>query len=367
MKESSLQEAVLSWQSLLGLPNLIWLSRLTAGIYALTKVLNAKKVVVPNNCCLNVVYGVLLGGAEPVFCDIDIKSGSLNVNACEELLERTRAEMVVHVHQNGLYSDRLPIHKLCRRFGAMYFEDGACWFPPVPNYEILPASCLGLSFGAKKIFELGGGGILCCADASLAYEVGKCLEFLPEQTGVLPDYECVYGNMVGPDRLPVSDRSDFLSLAFQFRDLWINKTGYFVNALSKSQVDAERCRRQDLSAAIAHELSEYSDDVEMMFADTSLSFPWRFSFLTKNSGFVGQLFGENGFFVSRLYPPLDSFFPTFERSQCLDNSYRCGAEIFNIPLDAGASVDRIKRAFVAYRRPPLKRRLIRLARQIARR
>lgn len=219
MIESSLQEAVLSWQSLLGLPNLIWLSRLTAGIYALTTVLNAKKVIVPNNCCLNVVYGVLLGGADPVFCEIDIKTGSLNVNACEELLERTKAEMVVHVHLYGLYSDRLPIHKLCRRFGAMYLEDGACWFPPVPNYEILPASCLGLSFGAKKIFELGGGRILCCADASLAYEVGKCLESLPEQTGVLPDYECVCNNIVAPDRLPASDKSDFLSLAFQFREL----------------------------------------------------------------------------------------------------------------------------------------------------
>jgi dTDP-4-amino-4,6-dideoxygalactose transaminase len=366
MKESSLQAAVLSWQSLLGLPNLIWLSRLTAGIYALTKVLNAKKVIVPNNCCLNVVYGVLLGGAEPVFCDIDIKTGSLNVNACEELLERTKVEMVVHVHLYGLYSDRIPIHQLCRRFGAMYFEDGACWFPPVPNYEILPASCLGLSFGAKKIFELGGGGILCCTDTSLACEVRRCLEFLPEQTGVLPDYESVYGKMVGADRLPLSDKSDFLSLAFQFRELWINNTGYSVDALSKSEVDDERRRRQDLAAIIAQELSEYRDDVEIMFADTSLSFPWRFSFLTKNNGLVRRLFGENGFFVSRLYPPLDRFFPTFERSECLDNSYRCGAEIFNIPLDAGASIDRIKRAFMAYRRPPLKRRLIRLARQISR-
>ena len=365
MVESSLQNAVRSWQSLIGLPNLIWLPRLTAGIYALTSVLNAKKVIVPNNCCLNVVYGVLLGGAEPVFCEIDIKNGSLNVNVCEELLERSKAEMVVHVHLFGLYTDRFPIYKLCRRFGAMYFEDAACWFPPVPSYEILPASCLGLSFGAKKIFELGGGGILCCADASLAYEVGKCLEFLPEQAVTLPDYESVYGHMVGPDRLPASDDSDFSRLAFQFRALWINKTEYFVNALSKSQVDEERRRRRDLSAAIAQELSQY-DDVETLAA-TSFDFPWRFSFLTKNSGLVERVFGENGIFVSRLYPPLDRFFPKFERSPCLDNSYRCGAEIFNIPLDAGVGIDRIKRAFVAYRRSPLKRRLIRLARLIARR
>lgn len=162
MVESNLQKAVWSWQSLIGLSNLIWLPRLTAGIYALTSVMSAKKVIVPNNCCLNVVYGVLLGGAEPVFCEIDIKTGSLNVNACKELLERTKAEMVVHVHLFGLYSDRLPIYKLCRRFGAMYFEDGACWFAPVPQYEILPASCLGLSFGTKKIFELGGE-VFCAA------------------------------------------------------------------------------------------------------------------------------------------------------------------------------------------------------------
>lgn len=241
-----------------------------------------------------------------MFCEIDIKNGSLNVNVCEELLERSKAEMVVHVHLFGLYTDRFPIYKLCRRFGAMYFEDAACWFPPVPSYEILPASCLGLSFGAKKIFELGGGGILCCADASLAYEVGKCLEFLPEQAVTLPDYESVYGHMVGPDRLPASDDSDFSRLAFQFRALWINKTEYFVNALSKSQVDEERRRRRDLSAAIAQELSQY-DDVETLAA-TSFDFPWRFSFLTKNSGLVERVFGETASLSPGCTLPSTGFF-----------------------------------------------------------
>ena len=365
MVETELQNTVWSWQSLIGLPNLIWLPRLTAGIYALTSVLSAKKVIVPNNCCLNVVYGVLLGGGEPVFCEIDIRNGSLDVNACRELLERTRAEMVVHVHMFGLYSDRLPIHECCARFGALYFEDAAAWFPPVPNYEVLPGSCLGLSFGEKKIFELGGGGILCCADESLAREIEECLESLPVRSGTLPDYGSVYSSMVGRDGLPVSDTPEFSSLAFQFRELWINKTGFFVNAFSKSRVEEERLRRRALSAAITQELSAY-DDIETL-ADTLFDFPWRFSFLTKNSGLVERIFGERGFFVSRLYPPLNKFFPKFDRSQRLENSYRCGAEIFNIPLDSGVGIDRIKRAFVAYRRSPLERKLIRFARLIARR
>lgn len=334
-----------SWRSLFAAPvGLVWLPRLTTGIFAITKVRQAKRVIVPNNCCLNVVYAILLAGAEPVFCEINIRNGSLSVDACHQLLVRTGADMVIHIHSFGIYSDRRAVYELCRRFGAFYFEDGASWFPPVPHYEIMPGSCLGLSFGHAKIFPLGGGGLLQCAEASLTREVERCVALLQQARGQ-SDYDEVIESVTGPNGMPNGRHADFTEFAFRFSHLWIGNTGYFAEPPSQTEIDVERRRRERLCEVLSTELSNV--DIELLAQDGP-AFPWRFSFLSKNE-LCKNAFSFNGVFVSRLFPTLDSFFPAHPKSESLENSRRLGAEIFNVSLDREITVDRIRQACAFYK------------------
>jgi selenocysteine lyase/cysteine desulfurase len=306
---------------------------------------------------------VLLGGAEPVFCEMDLESCSLSVDACEKLLCQTKAEMVIQIHFFGIYSDRLPIYKLCERFGAFYFEDAAGWFPPVPDYQALPSSCLGLSFGHAKVFALGGGGLLCCAEASLARDLEQCLKGLPEYRDEASKYEAVMRKLAGANGLPNGVRSDCSRLAFEFKELWIGKTGFIANAPNETEVNAEKARRRELTEALTAELSKC--DVNF-FAENSLTFPSRFSFLSKDN-LLRDALSFNGIFVSRLFQGLDMFFPSYGRSECLENSRRMGDEILNVSLHDEANLERIRRAFIFYRFSPWKRRFLGLRRTMGRR
>jgi hypothetical protein len=353
-----------AWKSVLANPDLVWYPRLTAGIFALTKVFAARKVVVPDNCCLNVVYGVLLAGAEPVFCEVDLRNGALDLDSCDVLLRETRAEIVVHVHPFGSYAERAPVHDVCRRHRALYFEDGAAWFPPGPDYQPLPASCLGLSFGYGKVFDLGGGGLLCCAEAAVARDLSRCLDLLPDASGAWSEYEQRFRTMVTSSGRPRRNEADFSQLATRFRRLWLGATGHFPEPPSEAGIDQERERRLQLAGVLTDELSRH--DVELFDANP-LDFPCRYSFRTRDRLLVEEVFERNGMFVSELYPPLDRFFPAFGRSIRLDNSWKLGATVFNVALDPAVTVDRIGEAFAAYRSVPRMDRLLARTRHLARR
>jgi dTDP-4-amino-4,6-dideoxygalactose transaminase len=344
---------VQSWRSLLGFSNLVSLPRLTAGIYALTRTLAPGKVIVPNNCCLAVVYGIILGGAEPVFCEVNLEDASLDAEACEELLQRTNAGMVVHVHSYGIYSNRQPIYQLCKRYGAFYLEDGASWFPP-SRYELLDGSCLGLSFGHTKIFELGGG-ILCFAEPTLALEVEQIVDALPDFIDLNCDYDRIYREKIAWDGLPKSAHPDFLALGEKLRALWIGSNRRQISAPNLAQIQRERERRHELTNAFQEILSRYPID---LFRRNTLDFVWRFSFLSSNRWLIQSLLGASDFFVSRWYPPLDRFFPNYERSRSLRNSYQLGAGVFNVALSPDVTVEQIFRADQAFRSRPRLQKLL---------
>jgi len=317
------------WESWLG-HGLVWAPRLTAGIYALARVRYAKRVVVPNNICPSVVHGILLAGAEPVFCEIDLANGGLCPQACAQLLLQFKVDMIIHVHLYGLYTERQEIHQLSRQHGAFFFEDAGLWFPPQLGYELLPESCLGLSFGAQKTFDFGSGGVLRFADPVLAKEVTAVLNRAPGRSASAAGYAEAYSAMLEDDGLPKRRGMDFSSLAERFREHWIGAVPLPDICLTREKVEAARGRRLSLASSYRKILAPLNAS---FLAEHPLDFPWRFSFLIDGAERFVPFLEERGIPAFRRYPPLDIFFPGFAKSRDLQNSHRLGAQVCNLLVD----------------------------------
>jgi len=334
------------WEYWLPNQELVFAPRLTAGIYAVARGLDAKRVLLPNNCCPNVVYAVLLARAEPVFCEIDIATGGLNAQACEALMRKTKVDMLIHVHMYGLYSERQKLHELCQSQGVFFFEDGASWFPPIHGYSILNNSCLGLSFGEYKIFSFGAGAVVGFSDSRLAKEVERLLDLSPAKPSAPSDYVANYTSMVRDDGLPKRIGTDFSFLAEQYRDYWIGRSALPKIDLNSTIITEERKRRTRLAKSFKEILAPLN---LKFFSDHPLDMPWSFNFISPRAHFFADGLSNMGIPVSRLYPPLNFLFPRFLTSAKLTNSYQLGAQICNFQLSQEIGQEAANRLRLAVR------------------
>jgi dTDP-4-amino-4,6-dideoxygalactose transaminase len=308
----------------------VWCPRLTAGIYAVSKALGVRKTVLPNNCCPSVVYGLLLANVEPVFCEIDISNGGLDSESLSSLMEKHQIDMVIMVHLYGLYQNREMIHEICKKHNSFLFEDGGLWFPPVTHYSPLVNSCLGFSFGEKKVFDFGRGGLLLFQDQLLSNKVTKILKKLPILPSKPNNYSQSYYNEVGIEGLLKSKNQSLEFLAFRYKDYWIGNCSIPNIELAESKVIQEKKRRDALVQSYKKILSFLNVD---FFVESSMDFPWRFSFLSSKARQLADRLRENDINVSHWYPSLNRLFPKFSCSVQLSNSHKLSDEVCNLWLD----------------------------------
>ncbi|MGB3186508.1 MAG: DegT/DnrJ/EryC1/StrS family aminotransferase [Ornithinimicrobium sp.] len=142
------------------------LGLLAAGIGA------GDEVIVPSFTFAATANSVALTGATPVFADIDLDTFTLDpASVAGAVTERTAAIMPVHLY--GQAADLAPLTALAEEGGAVIVEDAAQAHGASYN-----AQAVG-SFGAFGMFSLyptknmtaGEGGIVACADESLAHRV----------------------------------------------------------------------------------------------------------------------------------------------------------------------------------------------------
>lgn len=109
-------------------------------------------------------------GADPVFVDVDRDTLNLDVaRAAEAVTDRTRAIMPVHFA--GLAADLGSVGQLARRHGLRVVEDAAHAFPCRVGGELIGSGhsdATVFSFYATKTITTGEGGMVVCADRSLA-------------------------------------------------------------------------------------------------------------------------------------------------------------------------------------------------------
>jgi dTDP-4-amino-4,6-dideoxygalactose transaminase len=81
-------------------------------------------VLVPSHTFIATIWGVIYAGANPILCDVDAKTATIDVKDAERrLTARTRA--IVPVHLYGQPADMNAVAELARKHGLAIIEDAA--------------------------------------------------------------------------------------------------------------------------------------------------------------------------------------------------------------------------------------------------
>ncbi len=110
-------------------------------------------------------------GAVPVFCDVDRKTGCMDVNSLRQILDAGTVRAVVPVHVQGLPGQMLSIVHLCGQHGIPVVEDaaealGSRWSDGRHCGTMGRAGIL--SFNGNKTITTGAGGAALTNDDRLA-------------------------------------------------------------------------------------------------------------------------------------------------------------------------------------------------------
>lgn len=164
-----------AWAAWLGRRNAIAVSNGTAALHTALSALgvgSGDEVICTSYSFIASSFCALQAGAIPVFCDVS-KDHLIDPKKIEPLITpRTKAIVVVHLY--GMVADMDPIMEVARRHRLFVIEDCAQCIGGV--YKGRKAGTIGdigcFSFCQSKQITTGGeGGMVCCDDDDVAWEL----------------------------------------------------------------------------------------------------------------------------------------------------------------------------------------------------
>ena len=164
-----------AWAKWLGVRNAVSVTNGTAALHLALTALGVgagDEVICTSYSFIASSFCALIAGAMPVFCDVG--DDHLIDPAKIEGLVTPRTKAIVVVHLYGMVADMDPIMKVARRHGLFVVEDCAQCIGG--EYRGRKAGTIGdvgcFSFCQSKQITTGGeGGMVCCRDDALAWEL----------------------------------------------------------------------------------------------------------------------------------------------------------------------------------------------------
>jgi perosamine synthetase len=130
------------------------------------------EVIVPDLSFIATANAVLMTGATPIFCDINVESLCLDPEHLRALITpNTRA--VIPVHLYGHPADMVAIQAIARTHGLSIIEDAAEAHGSAIGQDRVGGfgDCATFSFYANKNMTTGEGGMIVTNDNALAAEI----------------------------------------------------------------------------------------------------------------------------------------------------------------------------------------------------
>jgi perosamine synthetase len=138
------------------------------------------EVIVPDLTFVATSNAVILCGAKPVFCDIDLTNFCLDADQLENLINH-KTKVVIPVYLYGQSPDMRRIKEICKKHSIKIIEDAAqgigvqVTIKNDDEVELRHAGTIGeigiLSFYGNKTITCGEGGIVLTNDPSIAESV----------------------------------------------------------------------------------------------------------------------------------------------------------------------------------------------------
>jgi len=125
------------------------------------------EVILPSYNFTSAATAITKFFAKPVFCDIDLRNGCLDVEMLEDLVT-PKTKVITWVNYAGLAPNLQYIKDLSKERGIALVEDAAHNFGELSiNQKELTGDCVAFSFHASKNLQCGEGGALLVRDDDL--------------------------------------------------------------------------------------------------------------------------------------------------------------------------------------------------------
>ena len=157
------------------------LNSATSGLIIAVKALGLKQkdeVICPSFTFPATLNSVILGGATPTFCDIDLDTFNISAEKIESSITKN-TKAIMPVSEFGLSADMKTILKIASKHNLSVIEDAACAFgSKIQDKKIGSFGDMGIfSFHPRKIITSGEGGCVITDSDKLA----KSIKFLRNQ------------------------------------------------------------------------------------------------------------------------------------------------------------------------------------------
>ena len=153
-------------------PNAISVSSCTAGMHLIYFALDfgpGDEVIVPAQTHLATAHAVELTGAKPVFIDSEMKTGNIDINAIEAVIN-SRTKAIAVVHYLGVPVDMQEVTKIAKKHNLFLLED--CALSPGAKLDGIHTGLHGdagvFSFYPVKHLTTAEGGMIVLKDSDLA-------------------------------------------------------------------------------------------------------------------------------------------------------------------------------------------------------
>jgi len=134
------------------------------------------KVVVPAFTYVASANSVTYTGAEPVFCDIDLKTFNIDTTKLEALVKSDPTiKAIMPVHLFGLCANMSEVMGVAKAHNLKVIEDAACGFDAwIGNQHAGTfGHCGCFSFHPRKSITTGEGGMIVTSDSDLSAKVSS--------------------------------------------------------------------------------------------------------------------------------------------------------------------------------------------------
>lgn len=165
------------WSAFTGAKHSIAVTSCTTGLHLSVAAFGLKpgdEVIVPAFTWIATANVVEHQGANVVFCDIDLATFNLDVDALAAAIT-PRTVGIIPVHLFGLAADMDAVNALAKKHGLWVVEDAACGFGAL--YKGQHSGTLGdtaaFSFHPRKAITTGEGGMITTQDDALAEKLRR--------------------------------------------------------------------------------------------------------------------------------------------------------------------------------------------------
>lgn len=256
----------------------------TMALFCCLKALNigeGDEVIIPNLTFIATANAVIMAGATPIFCDVDINSMCITDKLIDKLIT-TKTKAVIPVHLYGNSVDMYPIVELCKSKNLKLIEDAA--------------QGVGVFYDNKHVGTFGDCGIL-------SYYANKTIT-------------CGEGGII------LTDNDDIAKICYRLKNHGRDKKGIFIHehigynfsftemqaAIGISQMEKlERIieKKKIIHDRYVNELADINDLKAQTFNELTSPVYWFTSFLTESKNDLAKYLLDKNIQTRDFFYPLD--------------------------------------------------------------